>query len=169
MTNQLTTKPKRDQKGRIRPALSTAIQLIVTEGLTISDAAQRVGMARESLSRALIKPHVRALREAVKRAWLSSETDKAWLTVAALASGANSEDVKLKAAKVILEAAGELGGPSADAISGARSLVNIVIQHPVREGDVATNSHGVIELIRTPGRSSDQYELIDATGQGQRP
>jgi hypothetical protein len=168
MTNQLTTKPKRDQKGRIRPALSTAIQLIVTEGLTISDAAQRVGMARESLSRALIKPHVRALREAVKRAWLSSETDKAWLTVAALASGANSEDVKLKAAKVILEAAGELGGPSADAISGARSLVNIVIQHPVREGDVATNSHGVIELIRTPGRSSDQYELIDATGQAAR-
>ena len=163
MTKQLTATPKRDQKGRIRPALSTAIRLIITEGLTISDAAQRVGMARESLSRALQKPHVRAAKEAVRRAWLENETGKAWLTAAHLASNANSEDVRLKAAKLFLEAAGELGGGGGDPNPGARSLVRIVINHPVQNDGLATHNAGVIEMVRTPGRGSDQYELIDTS------
>lgn len=95
-------------KGRIRPALRTAINLIVADGLTIAEAAKAVGYKAESLSKALLKPHVRTLRADVKRAWLSSQTERAWLTVANLADKAASEDVRLKAARTILEASGEL-------------------------------------------------------------
>lgn len=92
------------RKGRVSPALRTAITLIVHEGLTVADAAKRTGYQTESLSKALIKPHVKAFRHDVKRAWLASKTERAWLTVADLAESGNSEDVRLKAAKVFIEA-----------------------------------------------------------------
>jgi hypothetical protein len=77
----------------------------------------------------MIKPHVRAAKDAVKRAFLASETDKAWLTVVGLAQAAGSEDVKLKAAKVLLDAAGELEPKSAER-SAQRPTVIINMVHP---------------------------------------
>lgn len=91
------------RKGRIRPALRTAIALIVEEGLSQSDAAKRVGMKGPSLTIALRKPHVRAYKSDVMRAWLESKTERAWLTVANLAESGASEDVQLKAARFLIE------------------------------------------------------------------
>lgn len=122
-------------RGRVSPVLRTALTLIVHEGLSITDAAQRVGLKRESLSKALKKPHVRAEWDAVKRAWSESATAKAWLTVAKLAETASSEDVRLKAAKVFLEAAGEIGAEASGRASAPpASMVQIIVQ-PRSDGD----------------------------------
>ena len=43
------------RKGRISPALRTAITLIVSEGLTVADAAVRTGYKVHSLTQALKK------------------------------------------------------------------------------------------------------------------
>jgi hypothetical protein len=130
MSNDLVTlQGQKIRKGRVAPALRTAITLIVTEGLSIVDAAQRTGYKAHSLQVALKKPHVKAAKEAVKRAFLASETDKAWLTVVGLAQSAGSEDVKLKAAKVLLDAAGELE-PKGVAPGAQRPTVIINMVHP---------------------------------------
>jgi hypothetical protein len=102
--------------------------LIVQEGLTIPEAAKRTGYRYESLLLALRKPHVRAAKDSVKRAWMESRTEKAWLTVADLADNAASEDVRLKAAKTFLDAAGELTPDGGDKAGTARQLIQIVTQ-----------------------------------------
>ena len=148
-------------KGRIRPALMTAIRLIVEDGLTQAAAAQRVGMKAASLSIALRKPHVVAMRAAVKRAWLDSETSKAWRTMAYLANGAASEDVRHKSAKVFLDAAGELGGGNGDGQAGPRTLVNIVLHHALAGEQPTPNQlPGVIEHQSRRGLRPDPSNLI---------
>lgn len=92
------------RKGRVSPALRTAITLIVLEGLTIPDAAKRTGYKTQSLEKALLKPHVKAFKSSVIHAWRQSKTERAWLTVADLAESACSEDTRLKAAKVFIDA-----------------------------------------------------------------
>ena len=160
MEKQPTTETKRPVKGRIRPALDTAIRLIVEEGRTQADAAKAVGMNQVSLSLALRKPHVIALRAAVKRAWLDSKTDKAWVTLANLADNAASEDVRYKSAKLFLEAAGELDGGRDRGDAGPRSVVQILINHPQVVGEgMAAGQPGVIEIIRTGGRSDGRYGI----------
>lgn len=149
-----------EAKGRIRPALSNAIGLIVREGLSVPDAAIRVKMQYESLRVALHKPHVVAYREAVKRAWLASATDKAWLTVVTLATDAASEDVRLKAAKVILDAAGELDHGDPGAV-GPRTLVQIVVNHaPAGEQSPLKRLPGVIEL-ESDGAKHPTFRRLD--------
>ena len=133
------------RKGRISPALRTAITLIVSEGLTVADAAVRTGYKPHSLTQALKKPHVRAFRSSVKRAWLTSQTDQAWLTVSDLATRANSEDVRLKAAKVFIEAdaAARQAMPEQ-----ARQLVQIVTNNLTMTGNLtASQMPGVIEAL----------------------
>ena len=131
------------RKGRVSPALKTAITLIVHEGLTVADAAKRTGYKTESLAKALIKPHVKAYRASVKHAWLASQTERAWLTVSDLALQANSEDVRLKAAKVFIDAdaAARQAMPEQ-----ARQLVQIVT-NTVQIGQQPTDDRlpGVIE------------------------
>lgn len=112
-------------KGRVRPALHTAIRLIVEDGLSQAEAAKRVGMKGPSLTIALHKPHVKAVMADVKRAWLDSQTSKAWLQVAKLAENAVSEDVRLKASRTFLDAAGELT-PADQGGAGPRQLIQIV-------------------------------------------
>ncbi len=114
-----------------------------------------------SLSLALKKPHVVALRSAVKRAWLGSETDKAWLTMAHLASNAASEDVRFKSAKVFLEAAGELERTGDDGSKGPRSLVQIVLHHPASVSSPAGGLPGVVEVV-PPGRGGSRYGVVEA-------
>lgn len=96
------------RRGRISPALRTAVELIVRDGLTQRQAAERVGYQEHSIQRALQKPHVRALMSDVKRAELESRTLKAWTRVEGLAEGAASEKVRLEANRTILQGAGEL-------------------------------------------------------------
>lgn len=115
---------------QVRPALQEAIRLIVTEGLSKTDAAKRAGMTLHGLLAALKKPHVKAFAASVKDAWMDSRTSKAWLNVAELADGAMSEDVRLKANRVFLEAAGELGGDRGKGEQVARTLVQILVNSP---------------------------------------
>lgn len=133
-------------KGQIRPPLRAAIDAIVTKGLSISDAARSVGYTPHSLQVALKKPHVILYHTAVKRAWLESRTSKAWVNVAELADTAASEDVRLKANRIFLEAAGELGGKDDESGSKARTLINIVLG-AAPQGGQSINSRlpGVIE------------------------
>lgn len=103
-------------------------------------------MTVPSLQIALRKPHVRAFLSSVKHAWLESRTSKAWLNVAALADSACSEDVRLKANRVFLEAAGELGVKGADPNATARTLVQIVVNAAQGMGNLtASQMPGVIE------------------------
>ena len=146
MSGELVTKGGETiHKGRMRPALASAIRLIVEEGLSQCDAAQRVGLRQESLSKALHKPHVRAFKEGVKRAWLASRTEKAWHTMAQLADSSSSDDVRHKSAKVFLEAAGELGGGNGGD-DGPRQLVQIVLHQALASAQpIAHRLPGVIE------------------------
>lgn len=130
-------------RGRISPALRTAIKLIVEEGLPVADAAIRTAYKVESLHKALCKPHVRAFRSSVKRAWLASKTERAYVTVANLAEGACSEDVRLKAARVLIDMdQAALNTMPAE----ARQLVQIVTQSVNIAGHLpASQMSGVIE------------------------
>lgn len=144
------------RRKQIRPALVTAIKLIVEEGYSVRDAAISVGYQFHSLEQALVKPHVKAFRAGVKRAWLEGRTQKAWLNIAELADGAKSEDVKMKANKVFLEAAGELGQTDR---GDARptTLIQIVAQ---AGSTVAVPTSGLIEPPDDDALEAD-YTLVD--------
>lgn len=149
-------------KGRIRPSLATAIRLIVEQGYTIGDAAKAVGYQRNSLVQAFNKPHVRAFRASVRRAWLNSQTEKAWRTVADLAGSAASEDVRLKAAKVFIEADEETRSRAPE---GVRQLVQIVTQHVHMGGEQPLGQRlpGVIEH-QAPQRIEHQPSNSQSVG-----
>lgn len=157
---KITTTPQTPVKGRIRPALARAIRLIVEDGLSQVDAAAAAGMSQVSLSIALRKPHVKALRAAVKDAWLTNKTGRAWLTIANLAENATSEDARLKAAKIFLEAAGELTPRDTEGRI-SRPMVNIIISSP--QGESAPQQlPGVIEARVQHVRPSDRGGVIEA-------
>lgn len=133
---------------QIRPRLQEACRAIVSEGLSVPDAARRCGMSVPSLQIALRKPHVRAFLASVKAAWMDSRTSKAWLNIADLADQACSEDVRLKANRVFLEAAGELGGTGQDASAMARTLVQIVVNQGRQSAQLPHGQlSGVIEAL----------------------
>lgn len=165
MTLALSEMQDRDgqpvRKGRISPALRTAIILIVHEALTVAEAAKRTGYKTESLAKALLKPHVRHEKERVKRAWLQSKTEQAWHTVADLASNAASEDVRLKAARTFLDAAGELT-PDAKGQAGPSQLIQIVTRAVNLGQPLEQRMPGVIEapqIVAVEDMSSDSEEV----------
>lgn len=103
-------------------------------------------MRAESLRLALKRPHIQEELTRIKQAWLSNETGKAWLTVADLANGACSEDVRLKAARTILEAAGELGSKD-KGDQTARTLVQILVGPSSEKREmIVSDRGGVIEM-----------------------
>lgn len=164
---------KKVRRKSVRPPVMAAIHLIVEEGISINDAAQRVGYNPISLGVALKKPHVLAAKAAVKRAWLASETDKAWLTVTSLAQSAGSEDVRLKASKVLLEASGELGSQDAER-KGPASLVQINIAHQPAIGAQPSPHQlpGVIEWqapLRVGGNTSNSVVVGRDDGEDNQP
>lgn len=145
-------------RGRIRPALASAIRLIEEEGFSIADAAQAVGYKTHSLDQALRKPHVRAFRGDVKRAWRNSETSHAFVVVAKLARDAASEDVKLKAARTLLELDEKSRAGMSDA---ARQLVQINVQSLNLTGQPPSQQMpGIIEApayqVLTPDASNSK-------------
>lgn len=140
------TEPKPPRARQIRPRVRVALVAIVEKGLKIGDAAETAGMRGESLRLALKRPHIQEELTRIKQAWLSNETGKAWLTVADLANGAASEDVRLKAARTILEAAGELGGKDKGE-QMARTLVQILVGPASQKREmIVSDRGGVIEM-----------------------
>lgn len=140
-------------KGRISPALRSALVLLVEQAITIGEAAQRTGYKRESLAKALIKPHVRAELGAVKRAWLANQTARSWVNTADLANTAASEEVRLKANRVFLDVSGEL---EAKPDAKPQNVVQIVINHaPVGPQPIGHRLPGVIELQAVQGKRVD--------------
>lgn len=70
--------PWRAPAPRMRPALRNAVAIIVEEGRTQREAAQRAGLDEKSLSRALKRPAIAAYLEAQKAALaLDADTLKA--------------------------------------------------------------------------------------------
>ena len=139
---------KKTRAPQIRPRLQAAITAMVTEGLTQAEAAKRAQMSAHSLQVALRKPHVRAFMSHVKDAWLNSRTSQAWLNVAELADRACSEDVRLKANRIFLEAAGELGGGADKGPVQPRQLVQIILNAAGQAGQLIPNqSSGVLEAV----------------------
>jgi len=146
MTSELVNRDGEEvRKGRISPALRTAITLIVSEGLTVADAALRTGYKAHSLTQALKKPHVKAFRASVKRAWIASETEQAWLTMTDLARRAASEDARFKAAKYLID----IDVQARNALpTDTRQLVQIVTQNVTMTGNLtASQMPGVIESL----------------------
>lgn len=152
------TEPKSPRARQIRPRVRVALAAIVEKGAKISEAAEMAGMRTESLRLALKRSHIQDELTRVKRAWLSNETGKAWLTVADLANGAASEDVRLKAARTILEAAGELGNKDKGEQT-PRQLVQIFAPGASLTAQLPQTS-GVIEMppFRLPGTPVDVDE-----------
>ena len=119
---------KKPRAGQIRPPVEQAIQLIVARGLTILEAAESVGMKGPSLAKALRRGHISDRLTHVRREWMESKTLRAWVTVAELAEDAASEDTRLRAARTILEAAGELNPNRHTDAPRVASLVQIILQ-----------------------------------------
>src|SRR3990167_501748 len=129
---KVTLHGKAIRKGRISPALATAIRLIEEEGYSIADAAERTDYKVQSLYNALLKPHVKMFRADVKRAHLASEAPKAWNRITDLATTAQSEKVRLEANKTVLGVLGELNDERPE--DAPSTLINIT-QTVVNMGD----------------------------------
>ncbi len=108
----------------VRPALLEAIrQLAANPKMTQKEAARLGGLTEHGLQRALQRPQVRELLECVRRARRDGKTAEAWEVVYDLMDGAASEDVRHKAARTVLAAAGEL-----EAENGKQQTVGQLIQ-----------------------------------------
>ena len=125
--------------------MRAALAAYVLEARSIAEAARLAGIQAETLQKALRKPHIRDEVLRLKRARLDGLTEKAWLTVADLASSAVSEDVKLKACRLIMEAAGDIWHGRRDDAPRASAGVMIVIGHGDERRKIAISSGGVIE------------------------
>lgn len=63
--------PKVLQPPRMRPALREAVEFIVQKGVTQREASRLAGMNERALSRALLKPHIKAYVEHEKALFLT--------------------------------------------------------------------------------------------------
>ena len=97
-----SSKPK-----KVGGKLRRALMVLVTQGGTITDAANATGIARESLSRALQKPHVLQELDALRRLHYSVRGAQAGKVIEHLMKNARSEYVRLEAAKDTLDRAGD--------------------------------------------------------------
>ena len=93
-------------KPRISDRLKVAIGSMVERGLSRCEAAKLAGLSDHSLYCALRKPHVLAYRCERMEVLRTSEAARTIHRVAALAGGASSEHVRLKANQYLLEIAG---------------------------------------------------------------
>jgi hypothetical protein len=98
--------PERVAKVRIPKRISQAIDLLATGEVKYQkDAAERVGLTAEHLSRMLAKPHVRGVMHARATENLARATLRASARVAELMD-ASSEHVSLDASKHVLAIGG---------------------------------------------------------------
>lgn len=136
--------PRKERKQQIRPALAEAIVQMVERGRTISEAAELAGLQEESLRKALAKPHVKAHVAGVARAWKAGETFQSWHTVSRLRKDAESEKVRLDAAKVFITAAGELE-PERERAPALGVAIQIIVPEGRSPEALQVTDEGVIE------------------------
>jgi len=132
------------RKGQVRPAVRVAMTAMVEQGLSIPAAANLAGLTYEGLRIALRRPHVRKAMTDVRRIWHESETLVAWKTVADLQRNAASEDVRLKSARTVIGAAGELEPDNGRSHNVGNTLVQIICAPDARV--LQANDRGVVEL-----------------------
>ena len=96
------------------PKIRKAIELLVmSPSITITDAANQVGLSREHLSKSLKMPHVKAALIARAQSELPLYAVQAPGRIAELARAAKSEKVRLEANQDLLNrTTGEGEGPS---------------------------------------------------------
>ena len=133
------------RKPQVRPPVMRALTAIVETGAKIPEAAQIAGMQYESLRLALKRPHVREALASIKRAWLESETFVAWNTVADLQRNAASEDVRLKSARMVIGASGELE-PGDRRRSDHPPVMIQIVTAPSHGVPLTADDRGVVEL-----------------------
>lgn len=100
-TNLPANRTQAQLNGRIRPALKEAIRLMVEEGCTLGDAAQKTSYQIHSLKCAFKKPHVAAYKTGVLRAFVEGEKDRSFQKMVYLRDHASSERVQADMAKTI--------------------------------------------------------------------
>ncbi len=101
-----TQRDGKSKKHKVSAKLKHAIDILVTDGCTITTAAKAVGLTRENLSRALHKDHVAQELDKTVRKYLSLNGAKAAHRLVHLTTTAKSEYVQLEAAKDVLDRAG---------------------------------------------------------------
>ena len=153
------SKPRQPPKPRVSSKVLAAVDLIADEAvkgktITITDAAARVGLSREGLSKALRRDEVSSraaakVRELVGGAGLI----KAGATAVALLD-AQSEYVRAETAFKILAIAGiksrEQGAPA-----GGGVTVNLVLKHVGRPVEPVDITPGALQIGASVTRAGD--------------
>jgi lambda repressor-like predicted transcriptional regulator len=124
------------RKGRIAPRLKQAVEMIVHNGVSIATAAKATGYNVNSLSTALRKSHVQEFKRDIIAAFMENATELARYTLVDVARNSKSDDCRVKAARTLLEIAGELGGNRDDAPRFGDVVIN-VLGRPSRPGNAA--------------------------------
>lgn len=101
------------QKTRIAPRLNDAITAIVTEGLSVKDAAIRTGYNPSALAIALKRPHVIARKRDIVATFLQSGADLCKKTLLDIVRESKSDGARIEAIKTFLTLTGDLGGDKA--------------------------------------------------------
>lgn len=101
------------QKTRIAPRLNDAITAIVTEGLSVKDAAIRTGYNPSALAIALKRPHVIARKRDIVATFLQSGADLCRKTLLDIVKTSKSDGARIEAIKTFLTLTGDLGGDKA--------------------------------------------------------
>ena len=98
---------------RIAPRLNQALELIVNEGLSLKQAADRVGYTQNALAIALRKPHVIARKADITHVFMQSGRDLCKKTLLELVRTSKSDGARIEAIKTFLTLTGDLGGDKA--------------------------------------------------------
>jgi hypothetical protein len=98
---------------RIAPRLHQALELIVNEGLSLKDAAERVGYTQNALAIALRKPHVIARKRDILQCFMQSGADLCRNSLLEIVKTSKSDGARIEAIKTFLTLTGDLGGDKA--------------------------------------------------------
>ncbi len=148
MTVPAQTTPRSPQ---IRPRLRVALDALVSQGLTIAEAAQVSEMTYESLRVALHRPHVQSEITRLKRERLGLESLRSFHKVVKLRDNAESDRVRLDACKVILTSAGDLE-PERQSSPSSGAFLQIIVNAARAPAVAQPPANGVYELPPyTPG------------------
>ncbi len=124
--------PAKVPDGRISPRLEQALGLMVHRGLSIREAAQSTGYAPNSLAVALRKAHVQARHRELRLLALENGRDLAIKTLLDLAANSKSEDIRLRAARALVDVSERLDGGLQEPAQRGGVLIQIVESHRAR-------------------------------------
>lgn len=148
----------------IRKKVRDAVELYATgQADTIQEAADRVGMRREALSRAFNREDVqRLLHDRLNSFRTIHAKTRAQAAVVFLSERAKSEDIRLRASQwieqttgVVAASAGTRGDPTAG-LGGGTIVLNIAFKH-VQTGQIgaphAHQTEAIAQIVEVPAQS----------------